>query len=66
MRQRLLALDEQRVGEIIEGASTAVAPRGLAAWPIVIIAPGADVMALTPGALERTIFPGKIQTSWFI
>src|SRR5215813_6022544 len=57
MRQRPLALGQQRVREVVEGALTAVAPVTLQAWSIVIRAPGPHVVALTPGTAERTIFP---------
>jgi hypothetical protein len=54
---RLLALGQQRVGEVVEGAPTAVAPVALASWPVMVRAPRADVVGVTPGTLERAIFP---------
>src|SRR5215813_911129 len=57
MRQRPLALGQQRMREVVEGAPTAVAPVSLQAWSIVIGAPGPNVVALTPGTAERTLMP---------
>src|SRR5712691_6942432 len=57
VRERPLALGEQRVGEVIEGAPTAVAPVAFAPWPVMIGPPGPNVVTLAPGTLERTIFP---------
>ena len=57
MRKRPLALGEQHVGEVIEGAPTAVAPVAFQPWPMVVHAPGTDVVALATGTLEGTIFP---------
>ena len=57
MRQRPLALGQQRVGEVVEGASTAVAPVAFQPWTVVVHAPGTDVTALAPGTVERTIVP---------
>jgi hypothetical protein len=48
---------EQGVDEIIERALAAVAPVAFASRPVVIIAPGMDVLALAPGTLQRTVFP---------
>jgi hypothetical protein len=55
--ERPLALGEQRVGEIVEGAPTAVAPGAFQPGPVVVMAPGTDGVALTTGTVERTIFP---------
>ena len=57
VRERPPALGQQRVGEVIEGVPTAVAPVTFQPWPIVVHAPGTDVLAVTPGTLERTIVP---------
>jgi hypothetical protein len=57
MRERPLALGEQGVGEVIEGAPTAVAPITFQPRPVMVMAPGTDVVALATGTLERTIFP---------
>jgi hypothetical protein len=57
MRQRPLALGQQRVGKVIEGAPTAVAPVAFHPWPIMVRPPGPNVVALATGTLERTIFP---------
>jgi hypothetical protein len=55
--ERPFALGEQGVGEVVEGAPTAVAPVAFHPWPVVIMAPRTDGVALAPGTLERTIFP---------
>jgi hypothetical protein len=57
--ERSFALGEQCVGEVVEGASTAVAPVTFDPWPVVVIAPETDILALAPGTLERAIFPPK-------
>jgi hypothetical protein len=57
VRERPLALVQQGVGEVIEGALAAVAPVAFAPGSIVVIAPRIDVLTLTPGTLERPIFP---------
>jgi hypothetical protein len=54
VRQRPLTLGQQRVREVIEGAPTAVALVAFQPWPIMVIAPGTEVVAVT---LERAIFP---------
>ena len=59
MRQRPLTLGQQRVGEVVESASTAVAPVAFASWPVMVRAPKADGVALAPGTLERAIFPAQ-------
>src|ERR1700752_4537428 len=61
VRQRLLALVEQGVGEVIEGALagllfTAVA---LQSGLVVVGAPRTNVVALTPRTLEGTSFPSQ-------
>ena len=48
---------EQRLGQIVEGALTAVAPIAFASRPVVVCAPRVDVVALAPGTLQRAIFP---------
>jgi hypothetical protein len=55
--ERPLALVQQSVGEVIEGALAAVAPVAFAPGAVVVIAPRIDILALTPGTLERSIFP---------
>jgi hypothetical protein len=55
--QRPLTLGQQRVREVIEGAPTAVAPVAFQPWPIMVSAPGTEVVAVTAGTLERAIFP---------
>ena len=61
MCEGALAAVQERSGEVIEGALagllfTAVA---LQARLVVIRAPGADVVALTSGALQGPIFPAQ-------
>jgi hypothetical protein len=55
--QRPLALVQQGVGQIVEGALAAVAPVAFTPGSVVIIAPRIDVVAVTPGTLQRAIFP---------
>jgi hypothetical protein len=57
--QRSLALVEQRIGEVIEGALAAVAPVAFAPGAVVILSPRIDVLALAPGTLEGTLFPSQ-------
>jgi hypothetical protein len=57
MRRRPLALGQQRVGEVIEGALTAVAPVAFQSGPVVVRAPRTDVFTLASGTVERAIFP---------
>jgi hypothetical protein len=45
------------MGQIVEGPLAAVAPVALAPRAVVVRAPGIDVLALAPGALERAFFP---------
>src|SRR6266849_6391460 len=59
VRQRALALVEQRIGEVIEGALAAVAPVVFAAGAVVVFAPRIHVVALTAGALQWAIFPSR-------
>jgi hypothetical protein len=47
--ERSFTLSEQGVGEIVEGAPTAVAPVTFDSWPVVVIAPETDLLALAPG-----------------
>jgi hypothetical protein len=57
VRQRLLTLVEQGVGEVIAGALAALTPGAFAAGTVLVRAPAANVMALAPRTLEWTIFP---------
>src|SRR5207249_5943989 len=50
-RERPLALMEQGVGEIVEGALAAVTPVAFAPGAIVVRPPRINVLALTPGPL---------------
>jgi hypothetical protein len=54
-----LAAVEERIGEIIAGAVAVSTAEAFTSWPLVIIAPGSDGVALTPGTLQRTIFPAQ-------
>ena len=57
VRQRPLALVEQGVGEVVEGALAAVAPVAFASGSVVVLAPRINVLAMTPGTLQWAIFP---------
>ena len=57
MPQCPLTLGQERVGEVIKGASAAVAPVALQSWPVVIRAPVPHIVALAPGTVQRTLFP---------
>jgi hypothetical protein len=48
---------QQGVGQVVAGALTAVAPGALTPGSIVVCAPRIDVVALTPGTLQRAVFP---------
>jgi hypothetical protein len=50
---------EQCIGQIIEGALTAVTPVAFASRPVVVCAPLVDVVAVAPGALQEAIFPSQ-------
>ena len=45
------------MGEIVEGALTAVAPVALTPGAVVVRAPGIDVLALAPRTLQGAFFP---------
>ena len=57
VRQRPLTLGQQRVSEIVKGTPTAVAPVALQSWPIVVYAPGTDIVALASRTVQGAIFP---------
>ena len=57
MPQGPLTLGQERVGEVIKGASAAVAPVALQSGPVVVRAPGPNVVALAPGTVQRTLLP---------
>ena len=57
--QRPLALMEQGIGQIVKSALAAVAPVAFASRSVVVLAPRINVLALTPGALQRAIFPSE-------
>jgi len=52
-----LTLGQERVGEVIKGASAAVAPVALSSWPIVIRAPVPNLVALALGTGQRMLVP---------
>src|SRR5499427_3211287 len=58
-REQPLALMEQGVGEIVEGALAAVTPIAFAPGSVVVLPPRVDVLALAPGTLEWAIFPAQ-------
>src|SRR5205823_13823306 len=55
--QRPLALVQEGIGEVVEGALAAVAPVAFAPRPVLVCAPASNMMALAPRALQRTVFP---------
>ncbi|HEU0049471.1 MAG TPA: hypothetical protein VFQ43_17930 [Nitrososphaera sp.] len=55
--QRPLALMEQGIGQIVEGALAAVAPVAFASGSVVVIAPGTNGLAVATGTLQWAIFP---------
>src|SRR5919199_999048 len=57
VHQRSLAVVQQGISEVVEGALTAMAPVAFAPRAIVVGAPASNMMALAPRALEWTIFP---------
>ena len=59
VRQRPLALVEQGVGEVVEGALAAVAPGAFAPRSVVVLPPRIDVVTVTPGTLQGAIFPSE-------
>src|SRR5215468_4171333 len=59
VRQRPLALVEQGVGEVVEGALAAVAPVAFAARSVVVLPPRIDVVTVTAGTLQGAIFPSE-------
>ena len=61
MHHRALTTIEQGAGEVIEGALAALLFTAVAfeSGLVVVGAPGADVVALTPRALEWTILPAQ-------
>ena len=56
-RQRPLALMEQRVGEVIEGALAAITPVAFASRTVVVGTPRSHILALAPGTLAGTLLP---------
>src|SRR5215831_4976551 len=61
VHERALAAVQERACEVIEGALAGVLFTAVAfqAWLGVVGAPGADVEALTSGALQGPIFPAQ-------
>jgi hypothetical protein len=59
VRERPLALMESGVGEVVEGASAAMAPGAFAPGSIVVRAPGTDVLTGTAGPLEWALLPSQ-------
>ena len=56
--EKLAAVGE-RVGEMSEGAFVVSTADAFKSWPVVISASGGDVLTLTPGTLQRPIFPAE-------
>ena len=59
MPQRLFALGQQCVNEVVEGAPTTVAPVAFDPRPVVVITLKTDVLALATRTLERAILPSE-------
>jgi hypothetical protein len=57
VRQRPLALVQQGMGKVVEGALAAMAPVAFAPGSVVVMAPRIDVVAVASGTLQRAIFP---------
>jgi hypothetical protein len=57
VRERSPALGEERVGEVVERAPTSVAPVAFQPRSVRIAAPRIDIVAVTPGTVERAILP---------
>ncbi len=57
MWQRPLALVQQGIGEVVEGALAAMALVALAPGAVVVRAPRIDVVAIATGTLQWAIFP---------
>jgi hypothetical protein len=57
MRQCPCALGEPRVGEVVQGAPTALTPVAFQAWSVVVRTPGTNGLALTTGTLKRSLLP---------
>jgi hypothetical protein len=65
VRQRSLALVQQDMGEVVEGALAALAPGAFALGAVVVRAPASNVMALAPRTWQRTIFPPQyMEETW--
>jgi hypothetical protein len=56
VRERPLALGEQRAGEVVEGPPTVFAVVAFASRPVMVGTPGTDLEAVATGTLERAIF----------
>ena len=68
VRERSPALGEERVGEVGESAPTPVAPVAFQTRSVMIAAPRIDIVAVTPGTVERAIFPPQrmdVGLAWF-
>ncbi len=57
MHQRAFTVGQQRMGEIVEGAPTALAPVAFASRPVVVRTPGPNIVALASGTSERALLP---------
>jgi hypothetical protein len=55
--ERALALVQEGIGKVIEGALAAIAPVAFTPGAVVIRAPRINVVALAPGTLQRALFP---------
>src|SRR5262245_19523940 len=57
VRRRPLALVQQSLSEVVEGALAAMAPVAFAPGAVLVRAPASNVVALAPRTLQWTIFP---------
>src|SRR5918997_1481914 len=57
--QRPLALVQQGIGEVVEGALAAMTPVAFASGAVVVRAPASNVVALASRTVARTIFPSE-------
>jgi hypothetical protein len=57
--ERPFALGQQGLREVVERSSAGFAAVAFEAWPVVVRAPGARIVTLTTGTLERTSFPSQ-------
>ena len=57
MRERPLALGEERLRQVVKGTPTVFATVAFESRSVMIGTPGTDLWTVAMGTLERTIFP---------